>query len=336
MNDVLTQDEVDSLFSDDDDATASAQPVGEAASADGVRRYDLGGQERTVRGRMPTLEIVHERFGRNVRVALFHFMHRQPELMVGATRAMKYSAFLRELVLPTNLNLVSLKTLRGNALVIIEPTLVFGIVETMFGGSGKVHSRVEGRDFTPTETRIIQKVLELMLEEYRSAWAPVFDLQVEYSRSEMQPQFVSIASPSELVVTCRFDLDLGHAQGAFHVCMPYSSLEPIRDLLASTGKADPAATDKRWVGLLSHQVQSAEVELVARLTSVQASLKQVLAMRPGDVLAIDVPEQVTASVDGIPLFQCRPGNLNGHYALRVEEVLNHARDFEKAGADNAR
>ena len=329
MNDILSQDEVDSLFSDDAPSPQPAEPVTDLGN--GVRKYDLGNQERTVRGRMPTLEIIHERFGRNVRNALFHYLHRQPELVVGTTRAMKYSSFLRELILPTNLNLVTFKTLRGSALFVIEPTLVFGIVETMFGGSGRVHSRVEGRDFTPTEQRIIERVMALVITEYQNAWAPVYDLKLEFNRSEMQPQFAAIANLTEVIVTARFDIDLGYAQGALHIAIPYASLEPVRDVLSSTGKADPAATDERWVGMLTHQVQSAEVDMIARLAATNATLKQVLNMRPGDVLSIDIPELISAHVDGIPLFECRPGTLNGKYALRIENVLSHAADFRKAG-----
>jgi flagellar motor switch protein FliM len=334
MNEVLTQDEVDSLFSDD---PPEAEVKVQSGPADGdVRKYDLGAQGRTVRGRMPALEIINERFGRNVRMALFNFMHRQPELVVGPVRAMKYSTFIGELVLPTNLNLVQMKTLRGHALVVIEPTLVFGMIETMFGGSGKVHSRVEGRDFTPTEQRIIARVMELVIHEYMAAWAPLYDLQLEFVRSEMQPQFAAIAAPSDIVITSRFDIDLTYASGGLHICLPYGALEPVRDLLTAIGQADPGEVDKRWVGMLSHQVQSAEVEMIARLATIHASLKQVLKMRPGDVLALDVPELVTASVDGIPLFDCRPGTLNGHYALRIEKVLNHAAEFKNVGGSHAK
>jgi flagellar motor switch protein FliM len=330
MDDILTQAEVDSLFTDD----APAEEAARDEPAETVRKYDLGNQERIVRGRMPTLEIINERFGRNVRVALFNFMHRTPELSIGPVRVLKYSAFLRELILPTNLNIVQLKSLRGSSLFVFEPTLVFGVIETMFGGSGKVHTRIEGRDFTVTEQRIIHRMLEIVLAEYSKAWQPTYDLRLEFMRSEMQPQFVSIATPSEVVVATKFELDLGHSQGAIHVCIPYASLEPIRDVLISTVQTDVGDADNRWVGMLQHQVQTAEVEMIATLTTIRATLKQLLNMKPGDVLSIDMPELVSAAVDGIPLFECRAGTSHGKFALRVENVLNHNAEFGQ-GSSNA-
>lgn len=331
MDDVLTQDEVDSLFGDDADPATDKQE----ADATGARPYDLAHQERIVRGRMPTLEIINERFARNARVALFNFMHRTPEISISPVRVVKYSAFLRELSLPTNLNIVTLKTLRGSSLFVFEPTLIFGVIEVLFGGTGKIHTRIEGREFTSTEQRIIQRLLESIIAEYMKAWASCYNLQMEYLRSEMHPQFVSIATPSEVVVTTKFDVDLGHAQGAIHIVFPYASLEPIRDILVSAVQADTGEPDHRWAGLLQHQVQSAEVEVVVPLTTVTATLKQLMKMRPGDVLAVNIPPTITANVDGIPLFEGRPGTWNGKYAIRIERALNHGAEFKQAGDKHA-
>jgi len=326
MDDVLSQDEVDSLF--DDDAGPSAE---QDTGGDGVRSYDLAKQERIVRGRMPTLEIIHERFARNCRLGLFNLLRRTPEIAVGQVRVLKYSAFLRELVLPTNMNIMQLRTLRGSSLFVFEPTLVFGVVEIMFGGDGKIHTRIEGRDFTLTEQRIIHKLLEIVQAEYVAAWTPVFNLKIDYVRSEMQPQFANIATPSEIVVATKFDIEIGHAQGALHICIPYASIEPIRDLLLSSTQADSGEHDHRWVGLLSQQVQTAEVDLVATLTQRRATLKQILNMRPGDVVPIHLSELIEAHVDGVPLFECRAGSLNGRYAVRVEQVLNRAKEVKTTG-----
>jgi len=330
MNDVLSQDEVDSLFDDDSGPAPDAE-----SNAEGVRPYDLAKQERIVRGRMPTLEIIHERFARNCRLGLFNLLRRTPEIAVGQVRVMKYSAFLRELVLPTNLNIMQLRTLRGSSLFVFEPTLVFGVVEILFGGDGKVHTRIEGRDFTMTEQRIIHKLLDIVQTEYVQAWAPVFNFKIEYIRSEMQPQFANIATPSEVVVTTKFDIEIGHAQGALHICMPYASIEPIRDMLLSSIQADTGEPDHRWIGLLSRQVQTAEVELVATLATRPATLKQILNMRPGDVVPIHLDELIQAHVDGVPLFECRAGNLNGHYALRIEQVIRQPKELKPIGESNA-
>ncbi len=324
MTDALSQDEVDSLF--DESSNAKASPP-DQADTEAVRPYDLANQERIVRGRMPTLEIINERFARNCRLGLFNFIRRAPEITVGQVKALKYSAFLREMVLPGNLNIITLKSLRGSALFVFEPALIFGVVEMMFGGDGKINSRIEGREFTATEQRIIQKLLDIALLEYANAWAPVFTLSLEYVRSEMHPQFVNVATPSEVVVTSRFDIEIGHAQGALHICIPYASLEPIRDTLFSSTQSGSGQPDRRWVGLMTNQVQSAEVDLVATLATRRATLRQIMSMRQGDVVPIEINELISAHVDGIPLFNGRPGTSSGHYAIHIDQITGRPDDF---------
>ena len=259
----------------------------------------------------------------------------RPTISIGLVRVIMYSAFLRELALPAHLNIVQLKPLRGSSLFIFESALVFAVVESLFGGNGKVHTRIEGREFSMTEQRIVRRLLDLVLTEYARAWEPVYQLTAEYVRSEMQPQFTNIATPSEVVVVSKLDIDLGGVGGAIHMVVPYSSLEPIRDILVSGSQADSGHGDKRWLGMLSHQVQSAEVELVATLATANATLKQVLNMRPGDVIALDLPERIMAGVDGIPLFECKSGIAKGRYAMRIEQVLNNTPGFKVAGDAHA-
>jgi flagellar motor switch protein FliM len=316
---ILSQDEVDALL----DGGGDGEPAAAAAENNSsVRSYDMASQERIVRGRMPTLEIIHERFARNLRIGMFNFMRRTPEISIGTIRILKYSAFLRELILPSNLNLVSLKPLRGNCLFIFEPTLVFAVIDCLFGGNGKLHARIEGREFTATELRIIQRMLDMALKEYVTAWTPTYKLAMEYVRSEMQPQFANIATPSEVVVAVKFDMDLGDVGGAIHICIPYSSIEPIRDLLFSSTQSDAGEIDTRWVSLLSREMQAAELELVAMFASANVTLNQVLKMRPGDVIGLDAPEQIQLAVHGVPIIEGRVGTLKDRYAIQVDRVLS--------------
>ena len=315
---VLSQDEVDALLkgvNGDDEVEAAPE------STEGVRPYNLAKQERIVRGRMPTLEVINERFARLLRVGLFNFMRKSPEISVGPVKVTKYGEFVRNLVVPTNLNIVQTKPLRGNSLMIFDPTLVFTVVDNMFGGDSRFPTRVEGRDFTPTEHRIIQRMLAVVLECYNKAWQPVFPLAMEYLRSEMHTQFATIATPSEIVVTSTFAIELGSAGGEIHVVTPYSTLEPIRDQLYSTTQGDSAEPDNRWMQMLSRQVQHAEVELTAHLARAPITLAQVLGMRRGDVIGMDIKPTLTAEVDGVPIFECRYGVLNGQYAIKVEKII---------------
>ncbi len=174
-----------------------------------MRNYNLASQERIVRGRMPTMEIINERFARNIRLGLFNFLRKSPEVSIGSIKVQKYSAFLREIVVPTNFNIVSVRPLRGNGLIVCDPTLVFAVIDALFGGAGKYHTRIEGRDFSATELRIIQRLVEVVTTEYRKAWQGVYPLELEYQRSEMQPQFANIATPGEVVVSTSFTLEIG-------------------------------------------------------------------------------------------------------------------------------
>jgi len=316
--DFLSQDEVDALLKG---VSGEADEVKATVDTKGVRPYDLATQERIVRGRMPTLEIINERFARQLRLGLFNFMRRTAEISVGPIRIIKYNEFIRNLVVPTNLNMVQVKPLRGTALFIFDPNLVFLVVDNLFGGDGRFHTRVEGRDFTQTEQRIIQRLLGVVFEEYEKAWKAVYELKFEYLRAEMNTQFANIATPNEVVVVTTFNIEFGSTSGEFHICMPYAMVEPIRDLLYSSLQGDHLEVDKRWLRLLAQQVQTAEVELVATLGHSEVTFNQIIKMKAGDVIALEIPSAITAAVDGVPVMECSYGMFNGQYALKVDKML---------------
>jgi flagellar motor switch protein FliM len=294
---------------------------GEAQDTGGARPYNLATQERIVRGRMPTLEIINERFARLFRIGIFNLLRRTAEVTCGPLKTCKYSEFVRNLVVPTNLNLVHIKPLRGSSLVVLDPSLVFLIVDNMFGGDGRFHTRVEGREFTQTEHRIIQRTLEIFFETYGKAWEPVYPIEFEFMRSEMNTQFANIATPNEVVIATSFTIELGNSTGEIHLCIPYSSIEPIRDLMSSPLQGEILGIDKRWVRLLTQQIQTADVELVANIAKKEITFGDLLNMKVGDVIPLSVERQVEVHVDNVPVMSCRYGTFNGHYALRVEKFL---------------
>jgi flagellar motor switch protein FliM len=316
---ILSQDEVDSLLQG---ITGESQKIeAEAEQQGGTRDYNLASQERIVRGRMPTMEIINERFARNVRIGLFNFIRRSPEVAIGGVKVQKYSAFLREIVVPTNFNIVSVRPLRGSGMIVCDPTLVFSVIDALFGGGGKYHARIEGRDFSPTEQRVIMRLVEVITHEYKKAWQGIYPLELEYQRSEMQPQFANIATPSEIVVSTSFTLEIGDASGTIYFCIPYSTLEPIRDVLYSTMQGDSNEPDRRWVKLLTTQIQAAEVDLVAHLASAPATVEQLLSFKPGDFIELDLDPLIQAKVDGVPVFDCHYGTSNGKYAIKINSML---------------
>jgi len=319
----LSQDEVDALL---EGVTGESPKLDKSdEDAGGVRTYDIANQERIVRGRMPTMEIINERFARNLRLGMFNFMRKNPEISVGPVRVIKYSALLRDIVVPTNINIINAHPLRGSGLVIFDPNLVFCVIDSLFGGSGKLHLHIEGRDFSPTEQRIIQRMLDLTLAEYTRAWGTLCNFNFTYQRSEMHTQFANIASPSEIVVTTTFNLQIGDAGGELHICFPYAMLEPIRDVLYSSLQGDGREPDRRWARQLTQQVQAADIELTAELTKTTLTVGELLKLRVGDFVELPLKEIVQANVDGVPVMDCRFGVVNGRTALRIERLLKYSR-----------
>jgi flagellar motor switch protein FliM len=316
----LSQDEVDALLAGV--TGEEARPAEQDGSDQGVRPYDLSSPDRVVRHRMQTLELINERFARRLRGVLLSFMRRNADITVSALRVLKYSEFERNLPVPSNLNMVTMKPLRGTALFTFDPGLVFLVIDSLFGGHGRYHTRVEGRDFTTTELRIIQRLLTMTLECYGDAWQPVHPIELDYIRSEMHTKFASITSGNEIVVVSTFNIELGASGGKLNVCLPYSMIEPVRDLLIRPLQhAGANAIDRRWQQQLSHQVRSADVELVAEFARIPSSIAALMKLRAGDVLPFDISPTIQAHVGGVPVMECAYGTFNGRYALRVQKLL---------------
>ncbi len=315
----LSQEEVDALL---EGVTGESQaPTEEVVQKGEVRNYDMSSQERIVRGRMPTMEIVNERFARNIRLGLFNFIRRTPEVSVGAIAVQRFGAFLRELAVPTNFNIMAVRPLRGNGLVVCEPSLIFGVIDTLYGGTGKYQTRIEGRDFSATEHRVIVRLVNVITEEYKKAWKGIYPIDLDYQRSEMQPQFANVATPSEIVISTSFQLEIGDISGAIHFCLPYATMEPIRDVLYSSTQGDAMEVDRRWVHLLQREIQAVEITMVAELARTRTTVEQLLAMKPGDFIELEREQRINASVDGVPLFECQYGTHNSKYAVRIEKCL---------------
>lgn len=322
-NEFLSQDEVDALLtgvSGDDDA-----PVVDAVSD--VRPYDLTSNERVTRAKMPALDLVNERCARLLRSGLLNFMGHAPKVTCAPVRTVKYSEFTSGLSQPLSLNSVQIKPLRGHALFAFDPTLVYLVVDNLFGGNGKFQARPETRELTATEQRISQRLLYVVFDELQKAWKDLYAVTFELVRSDSSLQFINVATPTDMVVVSTFTIELGAVSGNLNICIPYSMLEPIRDILQRSGeKSEAVEPDRHWMRMLSKQVQSAEVELVAELVNVSVTVKQLMTMTVGDIISVDMPPLVTAQVDGVPIFDCRYGALNGQYAIRIESVLTPDRE----------
>lgn len=302
-------------------ATGEAAAPDQAADSKGVRQYNLSSQERIVRGRMPTLEIINERFAQNFGLGIFSFMRCNPDIVVGGVKVQKFSAFLNTVARPANINVMHVRPLRGSGLLICDPKLIFTIVDKMFGGAGQSPPRIEEREFSATEQRIILRLVEVITTEYAKSWSTIYPLRLEYARSEMHSQFANVATPSEIVVTTTFRVELGGTGGDIHICIPYATLEPIREILYSPMQGDQGGPDRRWVSVLTQEIKSATVELAAELAYSHATVRELMALKVGDFIELDRGATLTTKVDGVPVFECEYGTLGARYGVRIREFL---------------
>ncbi|MBB5359952.1 flagellar motor switch protein FliM [Rhodanobacter sp. ANJX3] len=320
MSDLLSQEEIDALLNGVDDGhveTASDVPPDPSAILD----YDFTQQDRIVRGRLPTLEMVNDRFARFFRTSLFGVLRKTCEVSVLGVRMLKFSEYVQGLAVPSNLNLIKLKPLRGTGLVVMEPRLVFTVIDNFFGGDGRYHARIEGRDFTPTENRVIQILLAEVFTAMVEAWAPVMAVQFEFLNSEINPQFANIVSPTETVVVSRFHIELDGGGGEIHLTLPYSMVEPIRTMLDAGVQSDRVERDDRWINNLHEEVMDAELEISALLLETHINIGEFLSLRVGDVIPLSLPELTTVFAEDIPIFRGRYGQSGGRYAVRFNSQV---------------
>jgi len=320
VNDLLSQDEIDALLNgvSGGDVETGTDEVGDDGE---TRNYDFAVEDRIVRGRLPTLEMINERFARHFRISLFNLLRRTAEISVGTVQMLKFSEYMHQLFVPTSLNLVKIHPLRGTALFVLDPKLVFIIVDNFFGGDGRFHAKIEGREFTPTELRIVQIILSDVFKNLQDAWQPVMDADFEYINSEVNPQFANIVSPTEVVVVTKFNIELDGGGGDLHITMPYSMLEPIRELLDAGVQSDRAETDQRWIEALRDEIKSADIEMSCVLTETEISLKEILEMKAGDIIPIEIPETVLMSSSGIPVLRGTFGEAHGNKAVKITNTM---------------
>jgi len=315
--DVLNQDEIDALLHGVDSGDVNTEPPPDPRVA---RPYDFVNQTRIVRGRMPTLEMVNERFARAMRLSLFSMIRRTPEISTQAIETPKFADYLPTLQVPTSLNHIRVSPLSGVALVVFEPRVIFSVIDCYFGGNGR-HSKIEGRDFTPTEYRIIQMLLQHVFDGLQEAWKPVMDLEFEFLNSEVNPHFANVVTPTEVVVVNKFRIELEGGGGEIHVTMPYSMLEPLKETLRAGMQSDRGDRDERWAQSLRNELEDTDVELVTQLGETRLTLGELIDMKPGDIIPCSFDGRATVMVDGLPLMQGEVGQQAGRQVVKVNRLL---------------
>ncbi|MGD7034498.1 flagellar motor switch protein FliM [Methylotuvimicrobium buryatense] len=318
--DLLSQEEIDALLHGVDDGEIETE-TDDVEEYSGARTYDFTSQERIVRGRMPTLEMINERFARYFRITLFNFLRRSAEISISGIQVQKFSEYVQSLFVPTNLNIVRFMPLKGRALIVMEPRLVFTAVDNFFGGTGQFYNKVEGREFTPTEMRVIRLFIDMIFKDLQEAWRPVLALQFEYLTSEVNPQFANVVSPSEIVVISTMHVELDGGGGDINIVMPYTMIEPIRELLDQV-ISDRGETDGRWQELLRKSVMNVAVTLDSLLIEKKMTVKDVMQLKKGDVIPVDMPDTVRLRAQTVPVFEGKIGLSDGNYAIKIVKKVN--------------
>ncbi|NAW94096.1 flagellar motor switch protein FliM [Vibrio sp. V42_P2S4T144] len=319
MTDLLSQDEIDALLHGVDDVDDVDEPI--ENDTEGAVNFDFSSQDRIVRGRMPTLELINERFARHMRISLFNMLRKTAEVSINGVQMMKFGEYQNTLYVPTSLNMVRFRPLKGTALITMEARLVFILVENFFGGDGRFHAKIEGREFTPTERRIIQLLLKIVFEDYKEAWSPVMGVEFEYLDSEVNPSMANIVSPTEVIVVSSFHIEVDGGGGDFHVVMPYSMVEPIRELLDAGVQSDKMETDVRWSSALREEIMDCPVNFRVNLLEKDISLRDLMELQPGDIIPIEMPEHATMFVEDLPTYRVKMGRSEDKLAVQISEEI---------------
>ena len=319
MSQILNQDEVDALLrglTGGEIETETDVPEDD----DGIVGFDLSNQDRIIRGRMPVLEIINDRFSRLASNAMANALRKRVDVNPVSIDMSKFGDFMRSLPVPTSINIFKMDPLRGNALVVVDTRLVFALVENFFGGSGSV-PKVEGRDFTPIEQTIITRVVKLLLRNLEEAWKPVHDIKIELSRSEINPQFAAIVPPSDVVVVITFEVELENAIGQMVVTLPYATIEPIRSKLYAAFQSERLELDHAWVSRFKERLMEVPVKVNVILGHTEITGRQLLNLEIGDILLLDTDEDelLEAKVEGVPKFYGEAGFVKGNKAFQVKK-----------------
>lgn len=322
MEKVLSQDEVDALLNgiSGGEIETDAEPeVGEDSS---VQQFDLTNQDRIVRGRMPTLEIINDRFARIHRLTLSGMLRKMLDITVTQREMIKFGEFVRTLPVPTSLHIIRMNPLRGSLLLVIESRLIFNLMDCFFGGSGNSHYKIEGREFTAIEGRIIRRILNSALKDLHEAWNPAVKVEFEFVRSEVNPQFAGIVPPSDLVIVIRFELELEQAIGQIIVCVPYSTIEPIRSQLNASYQTDQLEVDQAWINRLTGRLHEINLDLTVELGRATISAQELLQLAVGDIIMLDkeLKQPISMMVQGVPKFLAHAGKSRGNRAVQILEV----------------
>jgi flagellar motor switch protein FliM len=323
MNEILTQDEINSLLRGLSEGDIEEDSVEQVDKNSGAKKFDLANQERIIRGRMPTMELIHDRFARQFRTSLAKFLGRTCFANIAGIETMKFGLFMKKLPLPSSLHIFRMPPLTGYALMAISSPMVFGVVDSLFGGSGQGRVKVEGREFTPIEVRLIGKVVMMALDVLKDAWAPVHPVDFVYVRSEFNPLAIAIVPPTDVVVIVTIEVELEQESTTLTLCTPYSTIEPLRAKLATGFQSTRLEVDNGAIKRLETSVRQTTARMSVELARGSIQVGRFMELEKGDVITLDTnpSEEALMMIEGTPKFYGYVGGYRGNAAIRLTRPI---------------
>ena len=324
MEKILSQDEVDALLRGVTDGDVETEAPEVEEPQDGPVPYDLGNQEWVIRGRMPTLDVIHQQFSRLFRLALSDMLRKTVEVTITNQSVMKFGEFTKRLPVPAYLQIVSMEPLRGTAMIATDAATVYLLVDHFFGGAGQTHVKPEGQDFTLIEQRVMRTVMAMGLKDLQKSWEPVQRVGIKAVRAEMNPQLASIVLPADVVIVVTLGIELGNSVGDLHLCLPYAMLEPIRDRLQVSFQSDFYEVDHGWVRRFSNRIKDAPINISVTLGETELSVEEFMRFAPGDVITLNhsTTQPLIATVEGVPKFLGFPGTTKGMQSFQIQDIMS--------------
>lgn len=328
MNQVLSQSEVDALLAAVSEGEVSNQGgapgAGAGANDKGVVVYDLTSQDRIIRARFPQLDVIYEKFMRAFRVSLSSALRKIATLNHASTDFLKFGEFINTLPLPTSMSVLRFNELRGSALFVIESKLAYSLVDSFFGGTDRPYTKADGKEFTPIELSIIRKVVELAITDLENAWSSVHKIDCHFVRTEVNPQFVGIVPPTDVVIASTFDVELENANGTITVVIPYATIEPIKQKLQSGFQIESDQTDKNlWNAVLKDQLLDTDAEILVQLGETSIQMEDLMKLKVGDVIPLtqDVTGEFDVQIEGVKKFKAYYGVSHGNRAVKLTRKI---------------
>lgn len=326
MNQVLSQSEVDALLAavGDGDIPKDGKKSKGGPKDENIISYDLTSQDRIIRGRLPQLEVIYEKFMRSFRVSLSSALRKIASITLTSTEFIKFGEFINTLPIPTCISVLRFNNLRGSALLVLEAKLAYALVDSFFGGADRPFIRMDGKEFTPIELQIVKKVVELAITDLEAAWSTIEVIDCSFQRTEINPQFVGIVPPTDVVIASTFDIELENINGTIAIVMPYATIEPIKQKLSTGFQVESDQTDKKlWTSIIKDQLLETDVDIKVNLGETEIKLKDLMNLKVGDVIPLtqDSAGELDVLVEQVKKFKGHYGVHHGSVAVQVTRPI---------------